>query len=132
MADQQAPRLATGVTTTLDKVKGFGRPVFVFVTTPSGHGAAISEEFIEAGIAPACGSVAPQRTRDFQQQADVYQAIAEAVNARPTGEGQVMGLLSMQYWYYDTYTVNQSAYGKAANVRGKPAEAALKYWFQRR
>lgn len=128
---QTRARMRSSVSATLDQMNTFGRPVILLVTVPSVHGGIVDPEFIEPCIAPSCGSTAPLRTRDFQQQADAYQAIAEVINATPTGPGRVAGLITAQYWYYDTYTVNQSAYDKNSNVRGKPAEMVLKWWFQR-
>jgi hypothetical protein len=128
---QTRARMRSSVAATLDRMNAFGLPVILLVTVPSVHGGIVDPEFIEPCIAPSCGSTAPLRTRDFQQQADAYQAIAEVINATPTGPGRVAGLITAQFWYYDTYAVNQSAYDKGSNVRGKPAEMVLKWWFQR-
>jgi hypothetical protein len=110
-------------------------PIILRVTTPSVFGGVSYAEYIE----PTLGvpTLAPQRTRDYQQQADVYQGIAEVINGMPTGNGRVMGLLSSGYWYRDdphssgVGATGDAAFDKSANTRGKPAEAVLSSWFQR-
>lgn len=68
------------------------------------------------------------------QQADMYQAFYEVVNSRPTGSGQVMGIFSWGYNYIDNYLFTPGkidgfmAMEKSGNVRGKPAEAVIKFW----
>lgn len=129
---QTRARMRSSVTAALNKLSGFGPPVVLLVTVPSVHGGVVDPEFIEPCILSGCNSTAPQRTRDFQQQADAYQAIAEAVNATPTGNGRVMGLITAQYWYFENFTSGGGgAYDKGTNVRGKPAEMVLKWWFNR-
>ena len=73
------------------------------------------------------------------QQADVYQALAEVINATPTGAGNVMGILSWGYAFSDDYLswtpvsgpAFAFAFDKSANVRGKPSEAVLNWWFNK-
>lgn len=121
----------------LGQVKDYPVPVFVMMATPSVYGGAVHPEYIEPCL--VCNSVAPDRRRDFQQQADAYQALAEVVNETPIGAGNVMGILTWGYWFSDDYLKWQPstgpafemAYDKSANVRGKPAEAVLKWWFDR-
>lgn len=130
--EQTRARMRASVTAALDKLAGFPPAVILLVTVPSVHGGIVDPEFIEPCILAGCNSTAPQRTRDFQQQADAYQAIAEAVNATPTGNGRVMGLITAQYWFYENFTSGgNGAYDKGTNVRGKPAEMVLKWWFNR-
>ena len=42
-----------------------------------------------------------------------------------------MGIISAQYHYFDQYVAGGSHYDKGSNVRGKPAEWVLRWWFQR-
>lgn len=100
----------------------------MMVTVPSVHGGIIRTEYIEPG---AGDPVAAARTRDFGQQADAYQAIAEAVNDSPTGGGRVMGIISTQFHYFDQSLTGNTHDDKGANVRGKPAEWVLGWWFKR-
>lgn len=108
-------------------------PLLVMLGTPSVHGGVSVAEYIEPAIAG--NPIALSRIRDYQQQADLYQAAAEAINATPTGSGRVMGLLTWGYTWSDDLTrgagPGQAAFDKSANVRGKPAEAVLTWWFQR-
>lgn len=131
-AEQTRARMRADVTKMLSTMTSFGAPIMILMTTPSVHGAPSKTEFIEPCLDPGCVSVAPSRTLDFQQQADAYQAMAEAINATTTGNGRVMGLISTQYWYFQDFTSNgKSAYDKCSSVRDKPAEAVLRWWFQR-
>jgi hypothetical protein len=130
--EQPRSRMRADVTRILATMTGYGAPIMILMTTPSVHGAPIRSEFIEPCLDAACASVAPLRTLDFQQQADAYQAVAEAINAMPTGNGRVMGLITTQYWYFEDFTsAGRNAYDKSSSIRGKPAEAVLKWWFQR-
>lgn len=115
-----------------DQVKTYPVPVMIMVGTPSVHGGATIGDYIEPCL--ICNSIAPTKQRDDMQQSDVYQAIAEVINATPTGNGNVAGLLTWGYWFTDDYLKWGSlamAYDKSASVRGKPAEAVLKWWFDR-
>ena len=87
---------------------------------------------------PAAGSTALQRTRDYQQQADFYEALAEVVNATPagTGPGRILGLATFGYMWggdmtEDSNGPGSTAFDRSASVRGKPAEAVLSWWFKR-
>jgi len=67
----------------------------------------------------------------------LYQALAEVINERP-GDNRILGLVSWGYLWHDDYAragnfsqPNSAAFDKSANVRGKPAEAVLRWWFQR-
>lgn len=130
--EQSRARMRSSLTTYLNALSSAPVPILILVAHPSVHGAVIHDEFIEPCITPTCVSLAPQRTRDYDQQADVYQAIAEVVNASPTGKGRVMGIITSQYWYFDEYfSGGGAAYDKINNIRGKPAEAVVARWFQR-
>ena len=122
------------------KLSAYSVPLFIQLGTPSVHGGVSTEEHIESCVT-GCVSVAPLRTRDYYQQADLYQAAAEVINQSPTGSG-VMGLLTWGYnwvddltgtgpWTGTASTVYNTAYDKSSNARGKPAEAVLAWWFQR-
>jgi hypothetical protein len=71
------------------------------------------------------GSIALQRTRDYQQQADFYEALAEAINTSPTGTGagRIVGLMSFGYMWGGDMTEDpngpgSSAFDRSASVRG--------------
>ena len=132
---QTRARMRSSVSAFLNTVTKYPVPIILRVTTPSVFGGVSSNEYIEPTI--ASNPISLQRTRDYQQQADAYQAIAEVINSAPAGNGRVMGLLSSGYWYRDDpHTsglgqANDAAFDKSANTRGKPAEAVLSWWFQK-
>ena len=127
--EQPRSRMRTGVTAMLNDLARTGLPVMLWVNTPSVHGAVIRSEYIEGGIG---GNDAERaRTRDFHQQADAYQAVAEVVNDSPMGVGRVMGIVSAQYVYFDQFHTAGSKYDKGSSIRGKPAEWVLAWWFKR-
>lgn len=121
----------------LDETSTYPVPTMIMLGTPSIHGGASTPDYVEPCI--VCGSIAPDRQRDLMQQADAYQALFEVINGTPTGAGHVMGVLSWGYWFSDDYVTWQPtggpalemAYDKSANVRGKPAESVLRWWFDR-
>jgi len=91
-------------------------------------------EYIEGSL--TCSNcLAPLRERDLQQQADVVAAAAEVINAPPTGNGRVMGLFTWQYSWSEDFRYGfrhgDAAWDKTASMRGKPAEAVMRAWFQR-
>jgi hypothetical protein len=133
LADAQSrARMRTSLANALNTLATRPQPILVMMRVPSIFGGVVHPEFIEPCIEPQCNSLAPLRTRDYQQQADAYQALAEVVNATPTGAGRVMGMITAQYWYYDDFFGNgRSDYSKINSVRGKPAEAVLAYWWKR-
>jgi hypothetical protein len=55
---------------------------------------------------------------DFQEQADVYEAIMRAVAERPW----IIGVYSFGFWRHDQQD-------KGYNIRGKPAEQVIKKWY---
>ncbi len=130
---QPRTRMRAGIKQVLDELLPLQMPIIVHLSTQSVHGGVSNFEYIEPGLGG--GSLAPQRTRDYQQQADMYQAAAEVINGTPTGNGRVIGLLSWGYlWndnrsYFEPY--GHDAFDKSSNIRGKPAESVLRWWFQR-
>ncbi|MBI5275973.1 MAG: hypothetical protein HY854_05880 [Burkholderiales bacterium] len=130
---QTRARMRSSLTTLFATLSDAPVPLLVMIGTPSVHGGVVNGEYIEPCL--GCGSVAPQRTRDYLQQADLYQAAAEVIAAMPVGNGRVMGLLSWGYHFrdnpYRSWAQGDSAYDKSANVRGKPAEAVLGAWFRK-
>ena len=134
---QSRARMRTDLGTLLDRVRAklgaLPINIVVILSTPSVHGGVSTQEYIEPALGTS--SIALQRTRDYQQQADLYQAAAEVINASPLGNGRVMGLLSWGYTWTNDLTfgnsLNTAAFDRSANVRGKPAEAVLKWWFER-
>lgn len=130
--EQTRAAMRDGVRRLLDRHRDFGQPLFVLMGTPSVFGGASQEEYIEPCL--ACNSVAPARLADWQQQADAYQAVFEVINERPSGAGQVEGLLTWGYHYRDDpgrlLVSGDSAYDKSASIRGKPAEAVMRSWLQ--
>ena len=125
-------RMRTSLASALSTLAARPQPIFVMMRVPSIFGGIVHPEFIEGCLTPACNSLAPFRTRDYQQQADAFQALAEVVNATPTGNGRVMGIVSSQYWYYDDFfSGGINDYSKINSVRGKPAEAVLAWWWKR-
>ncbi|HUQ47884.1 MAG TPA: hypothetical protein VM053_06515 [Gemmatimonadaceae bacterium] len=133
LADAQPrSRMRTSVSNALNTLASRPQPIIIMMRVPSVFGGIVHPEFIEPCIVPACNSLAPLRTRDYQQQADAYQAVAEVVNATPIGNGRVMGMISAQYWYYDDFfSGGINDYSKINSVRAKPAEAVLSWWWKR-
>ena len=129
-------RIKADVQTLLSTVGGWPRPTIIVPEMASVHGAVSTAEYIEPCL--PCGGVALARTRDYQQQADFYEALAEAINASPTGTGagKVIGLMSYGYMWGGDMTEDpngpgSAAFDRSASVRGKPAEAVLSWWFKR-
>ena len=131
--EQTRLRMRADIAQSLNSLSYAPVPILLMFGTPSVHGGAVSNDYIEPCL--QCNSLAPQRTRDFYQQADVYQAAFETFNDTPIGNGRVMGFFTWGYHFLDDFTTlltpNDSAYDKSGNVRGKPAEAVMKYWFSR-
>ena len=131
--EQTRARIRSGIAQLFAELQQAPVPILAMVGTPSVHGGLTSMVYIEPCL--ACNSVAPLRARDYAQQADVYQAAAEVIDAMGTGNGKVMGLLSWGYHYRDDFTWGasrgDSAYDKSASIRGKPAEAVVRSWFKK-
>jgi hypothetical protein len=129
--EQTRADIRNGIAKQLNSVADAPVPLYVMIGTPSVHGGIVDSTYIEP--CAACNSTALNYATDYMQQADMYQAACEVINNTPTGNGRVMGLFTWGYHYRDdfTYLINpgDSYYDKSANVRGKPAEAVLKYWY---
>lgn len=108
----------------INSIKTANVPIVVMIATASTHGNLISGDYVEPGT--SCSNT---QITDYQQQADVYEAAAEVIN----GTTAVSGLLSWGYAYRNNMTTqinpNDACYKNSASVRGKQAEAVLKYWF---
>lgn len=130
---QTRARMRSSLGALFDTLADAPVPLLVMIGTPSVHGAVTNQDYIEPCV--ICGSLAPSRVRDYQQQADLYQAAAEVIAATPTGNGRVTGLMSWGYHYRDDphrfVVAGDSAYDKAASIRGKPAESVMKAWASR-
>jgi Bacterial Ig-like domain (group 2) len=129
---QTRQSLRAGISSILSAAVSAPVPLLVTLATPSVHTGATNNEYIEPVLGG--GSVAPARTLDMMQQSDVYEALFEVVNGTPTGSGRVAGILTWGYWYLDTFqtfsTPGDVAFDKSANIRGKPAESVMSWWFQ--
>jgi len=122
-------------------------PLMVMIGTPSVQDGATTSDYIEPCL--QCSSVANNHTVDLFAQADVYEAVLEAINDGSVANGHVAGILSWGYWYSDNYgledasvpdvnsdgalinysgTIHAGAFNKSASIRGKPAESILKWW----
>ncbi len=116
-------------------VSASNKPVFVMVRTPSVDGGTSISAYIEPSL--LTDREADKHDQNLFQQADLYEALLEVVNETPTGNGRVMGIFTWGYHYEELYTTSANvndrdlAMDKSANVRDKPAEAVLKYWFER-
>lgn len=128
--DQSRAQMRQSIKALLDDVATIPLPVILQLSTPSVHGAVSSFDYIEPDLSGV--TLAPQRTRDFQQQADMYQAAAEVINGMPTENGKFLGLTSWGYVWtdsrYEFESHGRSAFDKSANIRGKPAEAVMRWW----
>ncbi len=136
---QPRSRMRTDLRTALDRINtvmaSSGKPYFLMGSFPSVFGAASTREYIEPCL--TCNPIASTYQRDYMQQADLYQALAEVINERP-GDTRIAGLVSWGYLWHDDFSragnfsaANSAAFDKSATVRDKPAEAVLKWWFQR-
>lgn len=122
-------------------------PLMVMIGTPSVQDGATTSDYIEPCL--QCSSVANNHTVDLFAQADVYEAVLEAINDGSVANGHIAGILSWGYWYSDNYglqdasvpdinsdgtlinysgTIHAGAFNKSASIRGKPAESILKWW----
>jgi hypothetical protein len=131
---QTRQRIRHGIANILNHLAAAPVPVLVLVGTPSIHGGVVSDQYIEPDRNVSL--VSDSKTVDVLQQADLYQALFEVVEQTPTGNGRVMGVLSWGYWYQENFhtfngVVDGFAMHKSANIRGKPAEAVVQWWFER-
>jgi len=118
----------------LTHLSSISRPAIIMIRTPSVDGGTSFGTFIEPLI--EVNPVANSHNMNLAQQADLYHALLETINGTPTGTGRVMGIVSWNYHYLDNYHRGNSndyqmAMDKASNIRGKPAEAICKFWFDR-
>ncbi len=128
--------LKTALGGVLDRYTGWTCPVFIMVRTPSVDGGTSFEDFMEPLL--EVNHAADGHTMNVWQQADLYEALYEVVSERPAGDGQVGGIFSWGYNYLDDYLTvkGQGPYGtdapmamdKSGNIRGKPAEAVMRFW----
>lgn len=131
-ADQPRERILSGLRTQIATVSSYGVPVFILIGTPSVHSGVSSQDYIEPAL--SCGALKGY-VRDYQVQADVYQAAAELVNEQSGASANpIKGIFSWGYHYIDNprkhTTVGDVCYDYAASIRNKPAEAVLSYWFK--
>jgi hypothetical protein len=94
-----------------------GKPVILAVAYPSADNAAMSWTPLQAVLQP--GNT--QALVNLQIQADIYQALLEAVNQREW----VAGIVSRGY--YPPAVLHDAS----ASVHGKPAADILWYWYPR-
>ncbi len=132
--EQTRARMKADLTALINRMSGWPVPLWLAITTPSIHGGVSSNVNIEQClVGPPC--LASLYDRDLQQQADAVAAAAEVINASPTGNGRVMGLFTWQYSWSDDFAYGfrhgDAAFDKTTSMRGKPAEAVMKAWFQR-
>ncbi len=130
---QSRSALRQAIAATIAKTAAAPVPVLLLAATPSTHGGATENVYIEPHL--TVSNVANTKTLDLQQQADVYQAVFEVISGTPTGRGRVAGLISWGYHLKDNYDdgffVGEVAMDKSANIRSKPAEAVAQWWFDR-
>lgn len=94
-----------------------------------------------------CNGTMAKNPSFILESADVFQlylpVLFEVVNSRSaSGPGNVVGILSWGYWFTDnplewvdqanniTHT-SPMAYDKSSSIRGKPAEAVVRWWFDK-
>lgn len=125
--------LKTAVSDFLDRYISWQCPLFIMLRTPSVDGGTSFDTYIEPLL--VVNHEADKHTRNVWQQADIYEAFFEVINERPVGNGEVMGLFSWGYNYLNDYLITPDhepdgamAMDKSGNIRGKPAEAIMKFW----
>ena len=118
----------------------FNVPIWISPTTPSTTKGASDPTFMEPEI--LSDDIALSYTTDFYQQADVYEALFEVINASSGGDGHIMGVLPWGYHLKDNYrdsgiesnsnpNIGNLIVDKTANIRGKPAESVVKWWYSK-
>ncbi len=115
----------------LQRYAGFEKPLILWIWAPSADGAANLYGHLEPVL--DVDVMANSYEQDFYEQADIYEGIMEAVNETTTN---VKGIVSHGYMYHDRFDKYEprdmnTAFEKAASVRGKPAEELLKYWYSK-
>lgn len=130
-ASQPLTRISSSLKTQIATVSSYNVPLFVLIGTPSVRGGATSSDYIESAF--TCEMLKDQ-VRDYQTQADVYQAAAEIVNEQSPSNAVIKGIFSWGYHFIDNprkhLTAGDSCYDFSASIRNKPAEAVLSYWFK--
>ena len=120
------------------KASAFSVPVWIAPATPSTTVGASDATFIEPELLTS--TVGLNYTTDFYQQADVYEALFEVVNETNGGVGHIMGVFPWGYHLRDNYkdtgaesnstpNTNNLIVEKTANIRGKPAESVVQWWY---
>ena len=128
-SDQTIARLKASIQYQIDNVLSSSTPVYLMIGTPSVHGGAVNSDYVEPGM--SCDNYKGKKIKDHQQQADIYQAASQIINAQSSPK--VRGLFTWGYHYTDNprtlFTQNDVCFDLAASIRNKPAESLLKYWF---
>ena len=115
-------------------------PLWIVPMTPSTTVGASDPTFMEPEL--LSDPVALNYTTDFYQQADVYEALFEVINASAGGAGHIMGVLPWGYHLKDNYrdsgpesnsnpNTGNLILDRTANIRGKPAESVVRWWYDR-
>ena len=118
----------------------FEVPVWISPMTPSTTKGASDATFMEPEL--LSNDIALSYTTDFYQQADVYEALFEVINASSGGDGHIMGVLPWGYHLKDNYrdsgkesnsnpNIGNLIVDKTANIRGKPAQSIVKWWYSK-
>ena len=113
----------------LNHYSDFRKPLILWVWAPSVDGAANTFGHLEPVLDVSYD--ANNWFVDFYEQADLYHGILQAVNESSVN---IQGVISHGYMYYDQFTKYEprnmnTAFEKAASVRGKPAEKIIQYWY---
>ncbi len=118
----------------------FTVPVWISLATPSTTKGASNPTFMEPEL--NSNDIALSYTTDFYQQADVYEALFEVINEFSGGSGHIMGVLPWGYHLKNNYrdsgiesksnpNTGNLIVDKTANIRGKPAESVVKWWYSK-
>ncbi|MGQ1891239.1 Ig-like domain-containing protein [Thermophagus sp. OGC60D27] len=122
-------QIKDAMTGILNHFSGFSKPLILWVWAPSVDGAANTYGHLEPVLDVSAS--ANNWAVDFYEQADLYHGILQAVNESSV---DIQGVISHGYMYYDRFTKYEprdmnTAFEKAASVRGKPAEKIISHWF---
>ena len=118
----------------------FSVPIWILPMTPSTTVGASDATFIEPEL--LSDNIGLSYDTDFYQQADVYQALFEVINESPGGNGHIMGVLPWGYHLQNNYrdsgpesnsnpNIGNLILDRTANIRGKPAESVVRWWYQK-
>ncbi len=114
--------------------KKYGKPIHIMVVTPSVVTGISQEEYIEPTLGQnnATNSLAPHRVLSYEIQNSAYQAVIDIIN--DPKYDYVTGMNSWGYAFRDDLffgsTRGDSDYQKSANIRQKPAEQLVAYWYK--